>query len=106
VKGETIPHRNTKVKDQLCYVPEEGVHTVFDLMERSAKKFGDLKALGSRSKISMQIGGGKEDKSELSEYKYTTYLEYESLVMQLGFGLCKLGLSAQRDKVCIYAQTR
>ncbi len=115
VQGETVPFRNTRVKNQLHYVPEEGIHTVFDLVRRSAKKFGDSKALGSRSKISAhtklgptsQTGEGKQETYyEMSEYKYITYHEYERLVTQLGSGLYKLGLSPQRDKVCIYAQTR
>ena len=48
VKGETIPRRNTRTKNELKVTPEEGVNTIYDIVKRSSQKFGNAKALGKR----------------------------------------------------------
>ena len=50
-KGETIPRRNTRTKDALKLTPEEGINTIYDVVKRSSKKFGNAKALGKRRLI-------------------------------------------------------
>lgn len=120
VEGETLPRRNIVSKDGLIMRPEEGVATVYDIVRRSAKQFGNAKAAGYRKLIKMhndtkkikKMVDGKEqeqDKTwqffELSEYHYFTFLEYEKLMLQLGSGLRKLGMEPG-DKLHLFAATR
>jgi long-chain acyl-CoA synthetase len=120
VEGETIPRRNIRTPDKLLFQPEEGILTLYDLVTHSSSKFGDQKAVGSRAlikkhyetkKVKKMVNGELQhvDKSwtyfELSEYKYLSFKEYETLVLQVGAGLRKLGLSAP-DRVHMFASTR
>jgi long-chain acyl-CoA synthetase len=119
VPGETIPRRHPKAKNGLITRPSEDVSTSFELLKRSAEKYRDEPAVGSRKLIQIH----KEKKSvpaivdgqkttvekewtyyELSGYSYLTYAEYEKLVLQLGAGLRKLGL-VEQDKLHICAST-
>lgn len=120
VKGETAPRRNAKYPDKLLSSPEDGVETVFDIVKRGAKKFGDLKAMGSRRllkthhemKMVERVVDGKLKEVEkewtlyeMSGYKYITFKEYEILTLQLGAGLRRLGL-VKNDRVHMFAATR
>lgn len=120
VQGETIPRRNAKSPNKLISQPEDGIFTLYDLVKRSATKFGDLNAIGSRKllkthheikKLKKVIDGQVQevDKEwtyfELSGYSYITFKEYETLTYQLGAGLRKLGL-AKPDRVHLFAATR
>lgn len=120
VPGETIPRRNIKSPNKLVSSPEEGIFTVYDIVKRSASKYGDLKAVGSRKllkthheikKVKKLIDGQVQevDKNwtyfELSGYSYITFKEYEVLTHQIGAGLRKLGLVKQ-DRVHMFAATR
>ncbi|KZF25410.1 acetyl-CoA synthetase-like protein [Xylona heveae TC161] len=120
VKGETIPRRNARARDQLVSRPEEGVATIYDLIKRSAEKFGNAKAIGSRKIIKThkekknikKMVDGKEQEVEkewsyfeLSGYEYKSFIEYEKLTAQIGSGFRKLGLSSTQDKVQIFAAT-
>ena len=119
VKGETIPRRNVRTKDGLVTTPEEGVATLYDILKRSSKKFGNAKALGSRKvvrthdevkKIKKTVGGEEEtlDKKwtyfELSEYHYMSFNEYEQTALQCGAGMRNLGLKKD-DRLHIFAAT-
>ncbi|KAF2484865.1 hypothetical protein BDY17DRAFT_292514 [Neohortaea acidophila] len=119
VKGETIPRRNVRTKDELKVTPEEGVNTIYDIVKRSSQKFGNAKALGKRklletheeTKKIKKIVDGKEqevDKKwtyfELSGYEYLSFSEYESLVLKLGSGFRALGMKAS-DRVHLFAAT-
>ena len=119
VKGETIPRRNTRAKDGLILTPEDGVATLYDILKRSAKNFGNAKAVGSRKvvrthdevkKIKKTVDGKEEstDKKwtyfELSEYHYMSYIEYERTAIQCGAGLRKLGMKKD-DRLHIFAAT-
>lgn len=119
VKGETIPRRNPKTVNELASIPEEGVTTTFELLQKSVAKYGNAKALGSRrllqthkeTKKVKKIVDGEErevDKEwtyfELSPYEWLTYVEYQRLVLQVGSGLRALGM-AKDDRVHIYAAT-
>ncbi|OIW24882.1 acetyl-CoA synthetase-like protein [Coniochaeta ligniaria NRRL 30616] len=119
VEGETIPRRHPKAKNGLLQRPAPDVATNFDLLRRSARKYADEPAVGSRKllnthkelkKVPKIVDGQvKEvDKEwtffELSDYTYLTYREYETLVLQLGAGLRKLGLSPH-EKVHLFATT-
>lgn len=120
VPGETIPRRNAQHPDKLLTSPEEGVNTIFDIFTHSAKKYPDLRALGSRTlikthteikKVKKVIDGQLQevDKEwtykELSGYSYLTFKEYETLALQIGAGLRKLGLQSY-DRVHMFASTR
>ncbi|KAF4637143.1 hypothetical protein G7Y89_g951 [Cudoniella acicularis] len=119
VPGETVPRRNVRYPDKLQSSPEEGISTVFDLVRHSAAKYGDLKAVGSRKllkkhheikKVKKVMDGMVQevDKKwtyfELSGYSYMSFKEYETLVLQLGAGLRKLGLETD-ERVHMFAAT-
>jgi long-chain acyl-CoA synthetase len=119
-EGETLPRRHIKAKDGLWTVPEEGVNTVFDIVKRASEKYGQDKGISTRKtikihretkKITKIVGGQPQevDKEwqyfELSPYKLTTYTEYETLILQVGAGLRKLGLSSP-DRIHLFASTR
>lgn len=115
VPGETAAFRHAKVVDALPVVPEEGLHTVSDLVRRAASKFGDRPAVGYRTEIRTHVKPGPPDAngktkeltvSELSPYKFLSYTEYAELVENLGHGLLKAGLDPEKDKLCMWAQTR
>ncbi|OAA61104.1 AMP-binding enzyme [Niveomyces insectorum RCEF 264] len=119
VPNETIPRRHPKARDGLLETPAPGVDTVFALVRRSAEKYADRPAVGSRAllgihkeikKVPKVVDGAvrQVDKEwsyfELSDYTYQTHGEYFRYVLQLGSGLRRLGL-AKHDKVHIFATT-
>jgi long-chain acyl-CoA synthetase len=119
VEGETIPRRNANYAEKLLSRPEESIATIFDIVKHGASKFGDQKAIGSRAlikkhhetkKVKKMVNGEVQDvdKSwtyfELSGYKYLSFKEYETQVLQLGAGFRKLGLEAP-DRVHMFAST-
>ncbi|KKK18091.1 hypothetical protein P175DRAFT_0503261 [Aspergillus ochraceoroseus IBT 24754] len=119
VAGETIPRRLPLAKDGLILRPAEDVTTIYDVFRRSARVFGNSKAVGSRHLIKTHVetkkvkkvidGVEKEvDKEwsyfEKSPYSYKTFVEYEKLALDLGSGLRKIGLS-KGDKIHLYGAT-
>lgn len=120
IQGETIPRRHPAAKDKLTDTPSDDVRTIFDILKRSADKFGNAKALGSRrlikthhetKKVKKTVDGviKEVDKSwtyfELSEYNYISFVEYEKMALEVGAGLRKLGL-VKGDRVHLFAGTR
>jgi long-chain acyl-CoA synthetase len=120
VEGETIPRRHPEAVNGFLTIPEEGCHTLYDILIRAGEKFGEKKALGTRpvltkhveTKKVKKVVEGKEievDKDwtyfELGPYSYITFGEYVKLALQLGAGFRKLGLT-KGDKVHVYAATR
>ncbi|KAE8380673.1 hypothetical protein BDV26DRAFT_256785 [Aspergillus bertholletiae] len=119
VPGETIPRRLPVAKDGLILRPAEDVTTTYDVFRRSARVFGNAKAVASRrlvktheenKKIKKIIDGVEKevDKKwtyfEMSGYSYKSFVEYEQMALQLGAGLKKLGLEAG-DKIHLYGAT-
>ncbi|KAI4152028.1 MAG: hypothetical protein LQ341_000784 [Variospora aurantia] len=117
--GETIPRRHPSSKDKLRTTPSDDVKTIFDILKRSADKFGNAKAVGTRrtikthvenTKVKRMVDGQEQevDKKwtffELSEYKYISFVEYERMALEIGAGLRKLGL-AKGDRLHLYAGT-
>lgn len=117
--GETIPRRHPLAKDKLILTPASDVNTVYDILRRSANKFGNAKALGYRKLITTheevkqikKVVDGKEttqDKKwtyfELSGYHYISFSEYEKLALKVGAGFRALGMKAE-DRVHIFAAT-
>ena len=120
VNGETVPRRNARSPQQLLSQPEDGVLTLFDIVRRSASKYGDRKALGSRDlvkkhqeakQVKKLVDGELQEVQkqwtyfELSGYNYITFREYEAAVLQIGAGFRKLGLVTP-DRVHMFASTR
>jgi long-chain acyl-CoA synthetase len=120
VEGETIPRRHPEAVNGFLTIPEEGCHTLYDILIRADKKFGEKKAFGTRpvlnkhveTKKVKKVVDGKEIEVakdwtyfELGPYSYITFGEYVKLALQLGAGFRKLGLT-KGDKVHVYAATR
>lgn len=110
VPGETIPRRHPSAKDGLISRPHEDIHTVYDIVRRSARLYPNHRAVGSRKliklhkemkKIQKNVDGQVKEVEkewrfyELSEYSFLTFKEYETLVLQVGSGLRKLGLTPE-----------
>lgn len=119
-EGETIPRRHPASKDELTTTPSEDVSTIFDILKRSADKFGNAKALGTRrlikthhenKKVKKTVDGATREVDkmwsyfELSEYSYISFVEYEKLALEIGAGLRKLGL-VKGDRLHLFAGTR
>jgi long-chain acyl-CoA synthetase len=96
--------------------PEQGVTTVFDILQRSAQKFGAADALGSRRVLRTHVevksvpdGHGKTTEKkwtfyELSDYTYISYHELRKRALRAGAAMRLLGLQ-QGDRVEIYGAT-
>lgn len=119
-EGETIPRRHPASKDKLTTSPSEDVRTIFDILKRSADKFGNAKALGTRrlvkthhenKKVKKTVDGVTKEVDkiwtyfELSDYSYISFVEYEKLALEIGAGLRKLGL-VKGDRLHLFAATR
>jgi long-chain acyl-CoA synthetase len=120
IPGETIPRRNARYPDRLLSRPEDSISTVFDIVQHSARKFGDRNAMGSRKLIKKHteikrtkkiVDGELQDVDktwiyfELSSYTYLSFRQHETVALQLGAGLRKLGLVAS-DRLHLFASTR
>lgn len=117
IKGETKPRRHPLCVNSLVSRPSEEINTVFDIFLHSSKKYGDFPAVGTRDLIKIHDErktrsneNGKEIVEkwtfyELGKYMYLSFREHEALVLQLGAGLKRLGLSRE-DKLHIFAATR
>lgn len=119
VPGETIPRRHPKARDGLIERPAPDVDTVFSLIRRSATKYTNEPAIGSRGfidihkeikKVPKLVDGElrQVDKEwaflELSDYSYQTYGDYYQQLLKVGSGLRRLGLN-RLDKLHIFAST-
>lgn len=119
VQGETVPRRLPKAKDNLIIQPTPDVATTYDVIKRSARVYGNAKAVGSRRLIKTHVENKKVKKvvdgveqevdkkwtySELSGYTYKSFAEYEQLALQLGCGFRKLGLEKD-NKIHLYGAT-
>ncbi|KAI1265569.1 AMP-binding enzyme [Xylariaceae sp. FL1019] len=119
VQGETKPRRHPLAKDGLITKPADNISTTYELLRVSVAKYGNAKALGSRrlvrthqetKKVKKMVDGKEQevDKAwtyfELSPYDYLTYNDYETLCLNIGSGLRKLGMTKE-DRVHIFAAT-
>jgi long-chain acyl-CoA synthetase len=121
VPGETIPRRHPAAKDGLLTKPADDVHTVFDIVRRSAREYPNHLAVGHRKLIELHKETKKVPKNvdgqvievdkewqyfELTKFDFMTFKEYETLVLQLGSGLRKLGLNGGASRLHFFATTR
>ncbi|KAF2705175.1 long-chain-fatty-acid-CoA ligase 1 [Pleomassaria siparia CBS 279.74] len=116
ISGETIPRRHPSARHKLLEQPEPGVATVYDILTRSARKYGKASALGSRKVVKTHVEtkqvhdgqGGMVDKKwtyyELSDYSFISFVELEERALRVGSALRKLGL-VKNDRVEVYAAT-
>lgn len=119
VEGETIPRRNVRTKDKLVESPDAETKTIYDVLRRSSKKYGNAKAVGKRrlvqmheevKKVKKTIDGKEQevDKKwqyfELSPYDYMSFVEYEQLALKVGSGFRALGMNSP-DRVHLFAAT-
>lgn len=119
-EGETIPRRHPASRYELTTTPSDDVSTIFDILKRSADKFGNAKSLGTRRLIKTHHENKKVNKTvdgvtrevdkmwtyfELSEYNYISFVEYEKIALEIGAGLRKLGL-LKGDRLHLFAATR
>lgn len=96
--GEGRARRNYQTPDELVSTPDKDVHSLADILDRSATKFGHKKALGWRDTIRMvketkqvtKVVGGKtvtEDKDwlyyELSDYNVRRSARLRGLTLTL-----------------------
>jgi long-chain acyl-CoA synthetase len=120
VAGETIPRRHPAAKDGLILRPSEDVTTTYENFRRSARVFGNSRAVGTRKLIKLHTENKKVKKIvdgvetevdkqwtyfEKSGYTYKSFLEYEKLCLELGCGLRKLGLEKD-SRIHLYGATR
>lgn len=118
--GEGIPRRHPLAIDGLKTTPDPDVKTVYDIVVRGAKKFGNSECMGSRKLVRTHVeekmvkkvvdGEVREVPKqwtyyEMSGYSWKTFIEYKEVVDTCGAGLRALGLVAT-DRVHIYAATR
>jgi long-chain acyl-CoA synthetase len=116
VAGETLPRRHPVAKETLLHEPEAGIATVYDILVRSARKFGDADAVGTRKVLDthtetkkVKNGQGElVDKKwtyyELSDYHYISFNELERRALRVGAAMRKAGLK-RNDRIEIYAAT-
>lgn len=119
VEGETIPRRHPQAKDKLISVLDGDIYTIYDLVKKSAEKYGNAKAMGTRKlvkihretkKIKKTVDGKvvEQDKEwqyfELGPYEYVSFTEYHKNTLKVGAAFRALGLTAG-DRVQIYAAT-
>ncbi|KAG6844299.1 hypothetical protein H0H87_008031 [Tephrocybe sp. NHM501043] len=99
--------------------PTEGVDTVFDVLRYAARVHGTHRALGWRDVVKIHEERKEITKTvnemtlvetktwkyfELSEYKYLSFVEFESMVVRTANALLDLGFTANHI-LNIYAQT-
>ncbi|KXH50889.1 AMP-binding enzyme [Colletotrichum salicis] len=119
VEGETLPRRHWKAKNGLRTQPHPDVHTVYDIVKRSAQVYPNEPAVGTRKLVHLHKEKKKVPKNvdgevievekewqyfELSRYSYLTYADLLTYINQIGSGLRKLGLS-KGSRVHLFATT-
>ncbi|KAF3903802.1 hypothetical protein AA313_de0203380 [Arthrobotrys entomopaga] len=119
VEGEGIPRRHPAAKEGIWERPSADVNTVWDIVERGATKYADIRCVGSRKLIKMhketkmvkKVIDGKETEVpkewsyfEKAPYEFITYSQYHQLCKDLASGLVSLGLQ-KGDRIQIYAAT-
>ncbi|KAI8607479.1 hypothetical protein BC830DRAFT_1175280 [Chytriomyces sp. MP71] len=113
-------YRSTKSPEGLTERPEEGINTVFDIIQRGWTQFGDREMFGQRNlvriveeekEVTKKVPGGGEVKEikkwkyfELSGYSWMTWKQAHETTRAYASGYRALGLKAG-DKLTIFADT-
>ena len=118
--GEGLPRRIPSSIEALVTTPDPDVKTLYDIVCRGARKFGDHECMGSRKLIKTHVEekmvkkmvDGEEQEVpkkwtyyEMSGYTFKSFNQYKEVVDIVGSGLRALGLVAT-DRVHIFAATR
>ncbi|GAB5587267.1 long-chain fatty acid-CoA ligase [Umbelopsis nana] len=118
-QGESHIRRSTLATDEIISKPAADVHTLYDVLQNSVKKFGDKEALGFRNVVDIieeekevvKIVNGEERKEmkkwkyfQLSEFQYVGYRKMSEIAHDIGAGLAHLGLK-KGSKLEIFAAT-
>ena len=119
VEGETRIRRLTKSAERLVTQPFEGLDTVYDVVQYTARTHGTRNAYGYRDVIDIieeekdvkKMVGGKEvtEKKKwkyfhLSDYKFISYLDVQEAVSEIARALVDLGIATD-DIVNVYSST-
>ncbi|KAK8069359.1 hypothetical protein PG994_005975 [Apiospora phragmitis] len=106
-EGETAPFRHTKARDGLIDKLDPDIGTIFELLKNSTEQYAGNTAVGTRKlvqihkevkKVAKVVDGETKEVNkewqyfELSPFTFMTYVDYETLVFQIGSGLRKLGM--------------
>lgn len=112
-------YRSILAAEGVVRVPATNVHTLYDVLQHSAKKYPKRKAFGAREvekiieeeKEVTKVVDGVETKQkktwkffQLSGYNYLTYKEAADRAHAIGAGLAALGLK-EKTKLEIFAPT-
>ncbi|KAG8766857.1 long-chain fatty acid-CoA ligase, partial [Serendipita sp. 397] len=118
-KNETGIRRAAHTKDRLLTEPYDGVNTIPDILDYSARMHGERQAMGWRDIVEVveeekevtKTVDGKETKQmkkwkyfKLSEYKYINYIELRQRAIDIANGLLQLGVG-KGEVWNIYAST-
>jgi long-chain acyl-CoA synthetase len=120
IPGETIPRRHARFKHALRNSPAEGVHTVYDIVTRSARIYPNHTAVGYRNLVKLHKETKKVQKNvdgetrevdkewqyfELTPFTFYTYTQYLERIHQVGSGLRKIGVTPE-NKLHLFGTTR
>jgi long-chain acyl-CoA synthetase len=112
--------RSVMAAEGIQRIPAPGVHTLYDLLQRSARKYSNNNALGYRTLEAMieeekeviKVIDGVETTVvkkwsyfQMSGYQYITYAEAGQMALDIGAGFRHLGL-LETAKVEIFAPTK
>ncbi|KAI8997256.1 hypothetical protein BDB01DRAFT_840661 [Pilobolus umbonatus] len=118
-EGEGDICRSILAREEIVDTPAQGVHTLYDVLQYSTKRRGDMNALGYRTieqvvseeKEVTKVMNGEEVKQtkvwkyfQLSPYIYMTYQEMSTAAHQIGSALIHLGLTP-KSKIELFAST-
>ncbi|CAN6630008.1 long-chain-fatty-acid--CoA ligase 1 [Trichomonascus vanleenenianus] len=122
-EGETPIYRNVGAKDALWTSPENipEITTIYKLVQWAVKQYGNRNCMGSRTivdvheeskEVTKKVDGvdQKVTKSwkyfELSDYKYITFNELNTIISDLASGLVHIGIKPNNEeRIHLYAQT-
>ena len=119
VEGQTRVRRLALTKDKLITQPLEGIDTVPDILDYSARTHGTKNSFGWRDIVAVheeqkevkKVVGGKEVTEtktwkyfELSGYQYMSYVDVKEASEEISAGLVELGVQ-KGDVFNIYSQT-
>ena len=118
--GETTIRRNAISPHALTETPHPSIHTIYELVQFNARRWGDLPCFGTRKVIQVhtetQFPASTKPEGqavaparvrmfwELGPFEYRSYNEVAQEGLNLGAGLRRLGLE-RGDRVNIYADT-
>ncbi|GIJ86470.1 long-chain fatty acid-CoA ligase [Aspergillus pseudoviridinutans] len=117
---EARPRRSPAAANGLLASPTDDVKTTYDIFRQAARKFSHAKAAGTRrvirsyeerTVVKRTVDGVEKSvpkiwtRYQLSGYTYLSFLGYESLALDLGCGLRRLGLG-KGNKIHLYGATR